>query len=206
MAKSDFTMTVKLLGGEVFATTKTHMIDLNRVFDVANGLRIQEQKPMLRMGSWLSMDSTKEFINLVSEQIGRPAIETKRGKNGGTWVHLTVAIDAAMYLSAQMKFEIIQTFLEQKILDVRDESADRFIDLNAALALSAEEVLGKPAHRGHYITVARTLKERIGVEDWNLASAQELRERARIEEALATMLRAGVVKDWDHLKELAEKV
>jgi len=206
MAKTDFKMTVQFLKGEVLATTKTHMIDLRRLFDVGNRYRGDEDKPSLRMESWLALQPTKEFIQRVSDHIGRPALETKRGRNGSTWAHLLVALDAAMYLSPSMKLEVLDTFLNQRILDLRDDSANRFIDLNAALALAAEETFGKPTHRGHYTTIARIIRDRLGVTDWNLADAATLRERARIEETLTTMLKAGVVRDWDHLKELAEKV
>jgi len=41
---------------------------------------------------------------------------------------------------------------------MRDEGGDKFIELNTALDLAAESVLGKPAHRGHYITLANIIK------------------------------------------------
>jgi hypothetical protein len=183
-----------------------HFGSLNQVFSLGNAYRIESSMPALRQESWRSLQSTKDYISLVSKKIGKQAIRSKKGKNGGTWAHLRVLLDAAMYLSPDLKDEVIEVFVESKILSVRDESGNNYIELNAALALNAVEILGKPSHRGHYITVAKVIKKRLGVEDWNIAPAVLLSERARLEEVLSRMLNSNVVRDWDHLKELAEKV
>lgn len=129
-----------------------------------------------------------------------------RGRNAATWAHIDLIISAMSYLDPAAEAKVVHEFVRNRILAWRDESGELFKDLNAAVALSAESVLGKPAHQGHYVTLARIIRGRCGVVDWDLASADRLRERARIEEGLVMMLRSGVVRDWSHLKELAERV
>jgi hypothetical protein len=204
--KTNQIMKVAIGTGEILVGHKDMMGDLSRVFDVGNTYRCQAGQKSLRMEAWVKMASTMDYIKLVSDDIGRPAKVARRGNLGGTWVHLRILIDAAMYLSPILKDEVIKTFLAQRLLSIRDESGDNFLDLNAAVAVAAEEVFGKPAHTGHYIQLAKLIKERLDVADWNAASADLLNERARLEETITRMLRAGVVRDWDHLKELAEFV
>jgi hypothetical protein len=204
--KTNQIMTVSFTRGSLKIGHKDQFGSLRDLFTLGTRYRFDNNKPALRMESWLAMESTKEYIDIVSESIGRSAIKTKRGKNGGTWVHLRVLIDAAMYLDPYLKDEVITTFIENRLLDVRDKSGDDFIDLNATLALTAEDVLGKDAHRGHFITLANIIKQRCDVEDWNFAPPDILSKRSLIEDRLSTMLKAGVVKDWEHLKELAKIV
>lgn len=186
--------------------------DLRALFDIGNKYRAVEGKSTLYMREWLKRNDVRDYIDFLENELGHPALRTKKGKGGGTWAHLYVLIDAATSLSPAFKHEVYTKFIEGNLLEWRDRSGDNFIDLNAAIALNAEKVFGKPAHSGHYITLAKIIRRRILGEDadtptaWNFAEPHQLHERARIEEALATMLRAGVVRDWDHLKELAEIV
>lgn len=206
--KTNQLLIVNILDGELPIEHKTYFGSLQALFRIGNKHRALKDLPVLRPEQWLNMRSTKEFIDIVSKRIGEPALRRKRGGRGGgeSWAHLYVLLDAAAYLSPELKLDIYEKFVQGKLLEWRDRSGDNFIDLNAAVALNAEEVFGKPAHKGHYINLAKIIRKRCGVENWNRADHKQLQERARIEEALATMLKAGVVRDWDHLKELAEKV
>ena len=201
-------MTVSFKQGDLEIGHKTHMGSLNDMFRMGNVYRYALKQSQLRMEAWLSMESTKEYITLVAKQLGRDSVITKKGKGGFTQAHLYILLDAAMYLSSELKYEVIEMFVNDKLLEWRDRSGDNFIDLNAQVALSAEEVFGKPAHTGHYVQIAKNIKERVKPhnESWNSAKPLQLVERARIEEALSTCLRAGLVTDWDHLKDLSSRV
>lgn len=204
--KTNQIMQVKLLDGILQIGHKDYFGSLIDLFHIGNQWRNRHGMKIIRHDKWLALTSTKDFIELVSQKINRSAIKTKRGKGGGIWAHLYILLDAAAYLSPELKYEIYDKFVQGKLLEWRDRSGDDFIDLNATIALNAESVLGKPAHLGHYITLSNIIKKRCGVENWNLADKEQLVKRAQIEEFLAKALKAGVVRDWDHLKELAEKV
>ena len=202
-------MEVFFAKGSVTINHKTLMGDLRKLFDVGNVYRADAGRGALRMESWLSMDSVKEYIALVSERTAAPALVATRGRKGTTQAHLRVLLDAAMYLDAAFKDEVISAFVDNQILRWRDLSGDAFLDVNAALALHAETVLGKPAHQGHYIQMAKSLRAKLLPEDhlgWNYATAEQLRKRTEVEQTLVKLLQLGVVRDWEHLKELIERI
>lgn len=134
-------------------------------------------------------------------------IRTKRGKGGGTWAHLYILLDAAARLDAHFRLEMYQTFVESKILQWRDDSGDQFIGLNAAIDAYLPGRSGKD-NQGIYINVAKMLKAKIAPDgdNWNTASYLQLKRRADLETALINLLQLGVVRDWEHLKELIGKV
>ena len=204
--KTNQIMRVALMNGEIQVGHKDKFGSVTDLFTMGNKYRSLEGRNILRYDRWLAMSSTKEFVAIVTEKIGEPATRSKRGKVGGIWAHLFVLLDAAAYLSPKLKYEIYDTFVNKKILDWRDRSGDEYIELDASIALAAENIFGKPAHKGHYINIAKIIKKRLGVDQWNLATAKQLNDRTRIEEGLTMMLKSNVVKDWDHLKSLAGSV
>ena len=144
---------------------------------------------------------------------------TKRGKGGGTWAHLYILLDAATFLDPDFKFQVYKTFVEGKILQYRDESGDRYKPFNMAIDQLPDRV-GKD-NKWLYVHAANLLAERIGlpavsempVDDkgkpmnrWNAATAHQLSARADAEKMLTGMVQFGVVRDWEHLKELIGKV
>jgi hypothetical protein len=204
--KTDQLMKVSFQKGDLLIFHKSRLGNLNQLFDIGNAIRINEGKPQLPLTAWIQRQDVKEYIKYLKEKEGKDVIIRKKGKNGGTYAHLFLLLDAAMALSPILKYEVHKTFIEHKILHLRDLSGDNYIELNAMIALKGEEVLGKPAHNGHYINIAKKIKKRLGVENWNVATSAQLAERTRIEEGLVTLLKAGVVKDWDHLKELVDRI
>ena len=202
-------MEVTFAKGAITIDHKTMMGDLRKLFEVGNAYRYDAKHSHLRMESWLAMDAVKEYIAIVSERTGAPALVATRGRNGTTKAHLRVLLDAAMYLSAEFKDEIIATFVDNQILRWRDVGGDAFLDVNAALALNAEKVLGKPAHQGHFVQMAKAIRTKLLPPEhlgWNYANADELRKRAETEQTLVKLLQLGVVRNWEHLRELIENI
>lgn len=135
-------------------------------------------------------------------------IKTKRGKTGGTWAHLYILLDAASQLDAEFKFQIYHTFVTNKILQWRDESGDQFKAINLAVDAYLPGREGKDSNKGIYINISNMLKSKINptLESWNVASYQELESRSRYETQLIGFLKANLIKDWDHLKEVIDKL
>ena len=117
-------------------------------------------------------------------------------------------LDAAAWLDAGFKVDLYDTFINHKILTWRDDSGDEFINLNLAIDAYLPGREGKDSNQGLYINAAKILKEKIQPEenDWNKASYPKLELRTTIERKLCDFLRMGVVRDWEHLKELMVKV
>ena len=161
-----------------------------------------------QLNNFLQSQSTKDFIEVCERKTGKPCIEvTGRGKNGRTWASIHMMIYAAEYLSTEFHFEVIDAFINNKILEWRDVSGDEFKALNIAIDnyLPNRE---EKSNKGIYINVARMLLKKVNpaLSSWNDASADELRDRASIENKLVTTLQLGLIKDWEHMKEIIEKI
>lgn len=213
---------------------KTMMGHLNALWDYGNGLRALKGLAPLNQNDWLSSQQTRELLLALNRKFntenqilenptfetdsrGRtkisditknnPFIRTKRGTGGGTWVHLYLLLDAASWLDADFKLELYDTFINNKILQWREDGGDEFINLNIAIDAYLPEREGKD-NTGIFIQVAKQLKAKIlSPEDtWNTASFPQLEKRAKLEKELCNYLRLGMIRNYEHLKEVIEKI
>lgn len=216
---------------------KTMMGDLNSLWFYGNGLRAAKGLHPLKIEDWMRSAQTLEFVVALEEkykqgnclimngeenepihlvnaghgrsELSRPSrfIKTKRGKGGGTWVHLYLMLDAAAWLDASFKVELYDTFINNKILQWRDDSGDEFINLNIAIDAYLPGREGKD-NKGVFITIAKLLKAKIKPDEdsWDKASFNQLEHRATIERDLCKFLQMGMIRDFEHLKEVAGKL
>jgi hypothetical protein len=187
-----------------------HLTNVVNLTDLWNQAKIKAHRPSAVQKQWLDSKRTREFIEETALLTGKTIEELVfikgRGKKQATWVHINIAISAMSYLSPKIEAQITHEFVTNRLFQWRDQGGDEFIDLNFILSSVALEVLGKEAHKGHFINLAKIIKKKVGADNWVTATALQHSQRAEWEKALSTMLRAGVVRDWDHLKDLAEIV
>lgn len=212
---------------------KTMMGHLNALWDYGNGLRATKGLTPLQMKDWLMSTQTRELVEALDRKYSEPNsgistitkvdprgrsslvdltkntsfIKTKRGTGGGTWVHLYLMLDAAAWLDADFKLQLYDTFINNKILQWREDSGDEFINLNIAIDAYLPEREGKD-NTGIFIQVAKQLKAKIlnGEEVWNTATFNQLEKRAKIEKDLCGFLKLGMIRDYEHLKEVIAKL
>ena len=206
--KTNQLMSVAFSEGVVNVFHNTAMGDLTQLWKVGTKMRVNNGMAVPQLNNFLQSQSTKDFIEVCERKTGKPCIEvTGRGKNGRTWASIHMMIYAAEYLSTEFHFEVIDAFINNKILEWRDVSGDEFKALNIAIDnyLPNRE---EKSNKGIYINVARMLLKKVNpdLSSWNDASADELRDRASIENKLVTTLQLGLIKDWEHMKEIIEKI
>ena len=206
--KTNQLMSVAFSEGVVNVFHNTAMGDLTQLWKVGTIMRVNNGMAVPQLNNFLQSQSTKDFIEVCERKTGKPCIEvTGRGKNGRTWASIHMMIYAAEYLSTEFHFEVIDAFINNKILEWRDVSGDEFKALNIAIDnyLPNRE---EKSNKGIYINVARMLLKKVNpaLSSWNDASADELRDRASIENKLVTTLQLGLIKDWEHMKEIIEKI
>ena len=206
--KTNQLMSVAFSEGVVNVFHNTAMGDLTQLWKVGTIMRVNNGMAVPQLNNFLQSQSTKDFIDICEKKTGKPCIEiTGRGKNGRTWASIHMMIYAAEYLSTEFHFEVIDAFINNKILEWRDVSGDEFKALNIAIDnyLPNRE---EKSNKGIYINVARMLLKKVNADlsSWNDASADELRDRASIENKLVTTLQLGLIKDWEHMKEIIEKI
>ena len=206
-------MNVDFFGNTVRCETDGLMVSLNDLINAGNAWRLQNGKAAYQMASFLSSTTLRDYIEAATVEWGVPAesfvVRTGKGKTTRTMVHISVAILAAEQISPAFHARVHRTFVEGKLLEFRDQGGTEFKALNAALSYAGQQILGKPAHSGHYIQLANIIRGRVlsdGGGDWTTATVDQTHRRYDIERDLVKVISLGLVRDWEHLKSLAAAV
>ena len=212
---------------------KTMMGNLNQFWAVGNAFRIKNGKTPKHLENWLRSQETAEFVEALerdlksvdSTDLEKPLknkaglvptvkstlIKSKRGQGGGTWAHLYILLDAATHLDADFKVMVYKSFVEGNILKNRDDAGNNYLPMNRAIC----KILDKSGEdaRPYIIEIAKLLADKIGVSKpatgenrWNYANAEQLQARSTIEQKMTDLVNLGLVKNYNHFKELLSKV
>jgi hypothetical protein len=124
--------------------------------------------------------------------------------------HVAIAIFVAEQMSPEFRVSVIKTFLEGKLLEFREMGGTEFKNLNAAIDLYLPGRDGKD-NKGVYIQIAMRLRARLlgpdaGSEAWATANVGQTHARYSAEAYLVRALGDGLVRDYEHLKELVTKI
>lgn len=93
-----------------------------------------------RVQDYFDNEATKRFMEvLLQSEIENSAdrrefeiVKTKRGKNGGTWMHPYLFIDFAMWLSPEFKVTVLR-WVYDNLIKLRIEAGDSFKEVNESL-------------------------------------------------------------------------
>ncbi len=153
---------------------KTGFLNTKNMIELGNQYRKSTSLALVRLDTYLRSNKTKEFIEQILEQEQITTVmNSKRGKNGGTWMHPLLFVDFAMFVSPKFKY-IAMSWLSDHLLSFRDASGESY------KAMGSE--LEKNYHLGARIGVvipeiARKIKTALNVEQWNKASEKQLKAR-----------------------------
>jgi hypothetical protein len=136
--KTSIVMFREMNGIQIRQDTKTSFFNANDVLDLFN----KQNGEAKRLQNYFDNEATGRYMNALvsqvidnhsnSSELENPLISTKRGKNGGTWMHPYLFIDFAMWLSPEFKASVIKWVYDNLIV-LRIESGDGFKDVNQAL-------------------------------------------------------------------------
>ena len=216
--KTDQLMTVCFPQGDLHIGHKSMMGSLTDLFNIGNKIRAMEGKGIANMTLFVNSASTQEFIRIIcEEQACHPdsvITKTGRGKSSRTEASLHLLIYAAEYLSTRFHYQVIDTFITGRLLQLRNDGGDEFGMLNRAIDRYLPGREGKANNQGCYISIAKIIRRRCNLvkpendETWNQSIANKDAQLARYEmqHKLVNLLELGLVRDWEHLKELVERV
>lgn len=123
--KTDQLMTVCFPQGDLHISHKSMMGSLTDLFNIGNKIRVMEGKGIANMTLFVNSASTQEFIRIIcEEQACHPdsvITKTGRGKSSRTEANLHLLIYAAEYLSTRFHYQVIDTFITGKLLQLRDD-------------------------------------------------------------------------------------
>ena len=225
--KTNMLMEVFIDSGTVKAEHKTGMVCVNDLVLAGNQMRILNGKPHMTVQQLLKYQSLKDFIKAIQAEIDEGyyeyyeimgnLIQVKlRGKSKGTYAFLPIALKIASLMSPEFEAVIYRVFIEGQLLKLRDDGGNNFKKLNQSIDLYLPKRDGKNGNKGCYINAAKLLRQKIfptkkqwdNTNIWNTneASGHHHDMRQDYEGKLCSFLKMGFIKDWEHLKEIIEKL
>jgi len=211
---SNYQVSVEFFGNVVRAQTEGNRICLNDMFIAGNAIRLGLGKPALQMQSFLNSKSLAEYVDAASQVWNLPVEHFIKkegsGKNTRTYVHVSVALLAAETMSPLFHASVHKVFIEGKLLEFRESGGTEFKALNATIDSYLPDRQGKQ-NKGVFIQIAKLIRSRIlggdaKTEDWNSASVEQTQLRYDWERKLCEMMRLGLIKDYEHLKDIVGKL
>jgi len=141
-----------LHGNSIRQNSKTGFLNIN---DLHRVYLNSDSNNVKTIDKYWELQSTLELLEVLSGQLNESDIlntpeigelkttlnkplnlvQTKRGKNGGTWVHPYVFIDFAMWLSVDFKIWALKV-VSDKVLKFRNEAGDQYKEMSSALSLA----------------------------------------------------------------------
>ncbi len=192
---------------------RENFINVNDLVNQMNRWRLDNGMGTREIRQVMATDAFKDFKSECEKQLGiDSAIKSTRGRNGSTFACLHLAVYIAEQYSTYFHFLVIDRFITQRQVELRNIGAVSFVELNAAVSRMLERTEGRIGHSGHFIQVAKSVKESIdirevtGFDTWDSQDAKTNQLRSDIQKSLVTLLDMEAVNSWDELKETIPRV
>ena len=90
---------------------KDRLIAFDTENEMVNATDMLKAFPNKRMGDFLRLKQTKEYISLLESETGIPVTTVKHGgREQGTWMHRLLAYDFAAWLNPKFKLFVYSVF------------------------------------------------------------------------------------------------
>jgi len=220
------TLTISVFNDALKAKHKTGHVNVTDLLKIGNKQRILNELQPMTAPQIRRNKNLKSFIIAVEKQIisgqynnfdtSFPVIYVEGvGNKAKTWAFLPIALKMASILSSDFEAELYRIFINDSLLQLRDDGGNNFKRLNRSIDLHLGDRKDKTSNLGCYIQAATLLRAKIfpTIETpdgnvWNTEQAtahhQELRKC--YEEKLCTLFEMGVVNDFEQLKKFIAKL
>jgi hypothetical protein len=146
---------------------------------------------------------TKEFSLVIKSQRGG------KPENRGYWANMFLLLDLANFLDVDLKYEMYEVFIENKILFWRDIGGDSFKEFNKIIDTLPDRKDQK--NTGIYIQIATQIRKKLeilGTKGYNEKEHNSLIQENRAEwlKSLTFAIEVGLIKSYDQLKDTLEKL
>ena len=171
----------EIAGISVRVNLDTGMCCATDLIKAGNKWRIGKDMSPFNFSMWLKTKSTVEFISELEEEYGKAIV---RGKK--TWVHPFLFIDLALAISPKLKIEAYR-WMYDCLLANRNASGNSYKRMCGSLY----------AHHGNKVefpkfvaSIAKQIKDKCNVSDWNTASELQLKKRDQIHHDITLLANA----------------
>ncbi len=220
--KTDQLMQIAFPKGIIDIFHNSQMGSLKDVFKLGNKYLVENDEEVIRLDNFLKRPSTKKYINNMIKKYGyeRKHIinAVGRGRGAVTYANIQFIIYCATEINDFFRMDVIDTFINEKILTKRDDGGDDFKELNFHL----DNLIDRKDknNKGIFIQIAMKLRSKIfnpiqikeckesNMNIWNSKHANSviLMKRENYEKTLITLIRMGFVKSYEDVKNAIEKL
>jgi hypothetical protein len=186
--KTEVILERPFMGYIIRQKSKTSMFNATDLVKIANVKRRELELSSFNLSQFLKTKSTKEFIEELQKDNDRVIIKG-RGAKSQTWVHPLLFIDIALAINPKFKIEVYK-WLYDELLKYRNDSGDSYTKMAGILY---ERSSDKTRFHKFITNVAKYIKEKCKVDDWNKTSQEKLFLRDKIHENI--YLLASCLKD-----------
>lgn len=203
---------IRLLEDSLLYSCDKGMVNLNQLFLLGNKYRAEVGLPAFQIAAFLRAKGTMEYIAAAKEEWNlqdQDLIVRPTNGTGCTMVHISIAVLAAASMNVKLHAKLHRRLIESETARFVSTGGTEFKNLNASIDQYLPGRDGRD-NKGVFIQIAKALRTRVlGTDDadgWNAASVAQTHERYEVENKLCDLLRLGLVRDYDHLKELVSKI
>jgi len=210
-------MNVDILGEIVLADTDG-FVNLNSLALAGNQIRLKNKQAYYQLSAFLDSKYLAEYVKSASKVWGIPEDcfikKGGAGKTSHTLAHISIAVLLAEQMSPMFHASVHKQFIDGRLLENRIYGGEEFKRLNRAI----DNFLPSPSgdNTGRYINLAKIIRSKCGIskptdqemETWNQQDADAVAQLRRMKmlEYLSQFLEAGLIRDWDHLLEVINKL
>ena len=165
-------------------------------------LRVRELAEVMPKNLWKSLDKDEQ-TTIINELKSRVVKSKKGGTNkGSTFGHILLAMKLATWLDKDFEVEVYDTFVKNKIINLRNLGCDSFKELNSLVyryidcgRLNKEDVVKELS-----TMVNKKVNNGVFIAGWdNDATVEQQEKRAEINKELKMLINKGYIKTYNDL-------
>lgn len=172
-----------------------HAIRQNHITLMFSANDMAKLFPEKNLENWLGNQSTKEFCETIAMREGLEKINViyrsgkKTGDERGTWLHPLMAVDLAMWLNPNFKYDVLK-WVQDHLCIARDNAGESYKDMCATI----QTVFGADCHPKKYIEECDLVQTLAGIKrkDRNISTKEQLDKLTKLERWNNKLLKLGI--------------
>lgn len=207
---------IDLLSSDSIIDATNGMVDMTSFIAQGNLIRLSKGQDAYHASQYLNSSDMQNFISALVDIHGGVASDYLRvegkGSKARTIADVRIAVKLAMKMDSDSRYKVVDSFIVSN--DRMLKGVTEFKFLNDAIDRHLHGRGSKASDTGLYVDVVEIIRNRCALTTratdptWNQKSADKHEQSMRyeVEYKLVNLLELGLVRDWEHLKELAERV
>ena len=194
------------------------MVSLTNIINIGNHWRGENKMKPYQLAQFMNSAYLKSYIKAASLEWGISEDSflsvSGRGQLSQTYGHISIAVLLAEKISPAFHARVRHVFIDGQILQNRLHGGEEFKRVNRAI----DDFLPSPSgnNKGRHINLALLVRDKCEIvrpddeelQTWNQEAADSIAQQKRVKilEFISGIIELGVGRDWEHLKELVQKL